>query len=269
MTAGRLGRKQRVSHEDFVEALARIEATVSREALARTCDQTVEEIRRVTRGKRVAFGWSGGKDSIALRYVCEWAGVTDCVLVISELEYPAFLQWATDEMPHGLTVVNTGQDLEWLSAHPEMLFPANATIAGKWFKAVQHTGQERYYKREKLDMLIVGRRIADGNFVGEEGQYTSHGITRYSPIRHWSHEDVLAICHYEKASLPPCYGWPRGYRVGTGPWAARQWTRDHRHGWEEIYTIDSGIVRDAARLLPEARDFLQEVEGGCAVSSGL
>ena len=40
-------------------------------------------------------------------------------------------------------------------------------------------------------------------------------FTRFSPIRHWTHEDVLAVAHYYDAPLPPFYDWPNGFIVGT------------------------------------------------------
>lgn len=252
-----LGRKQSSQHEDFVEAMQTIERWVSRADLDRLVDQTVTEIRRHCTGTSAAFAWSGGKDSIALEHVAQLAGIHECVLVMSELEYPDFLRWTTNNMPARLEVVSTGQDLDWLAAHPEMLFPRTSAIAGRWFKQVQHTGQERYYRRRGLDGLLVGRRKADGNFVGENGIYTSHGITRYSPIRDWRHEDVLALCHYYAKPMPPCYGWPRGYRVGTGPWPARQWCPTERAGWAEVYAIDPSIVQGAASRFPGARACLE------------
>ena len=253
-----LGRKQSIAHEAFAEAMARIEQVVSRKELDDLLARTVREVRSFVAGKRAAFGWSGGKDSIALEHVCMLAGVKECVLVISDLEYPDFLRWTTNNMPPRLEVVSTGQDLAWLKKHPDMLFPKDAATAGKWFKIVQHTGQERYYRDHDLDVLIVGRRKADGNFVGPKGAYTSRGITRYSPIRDWRHEDVLALIHYYKKPMPPCYSWPRGYRVGTGPWPARQWTLSEDHGFSEVWAIDPDVVRAAASAaFAPARDYMK------------
>ena len=46
--------------------------------------------------------------------------------------------------------------------------------------------------------------------------------------------------------LPPFYRWPRGYRVGTHAWAARQWCETEAQGWAEVHTIDPEIVKLAA-----------------------
>lgn len=223
-------------------------------------DATVDEIRRTIRGKRVAFAWSGGKDSLALEHVCQLAGITDCVLAISELEFPAHLQWITDNMPDGLTVLSTGQDLNWLKIRPEMLFP-QGDYGPRWFTIVNHRGQERYFNQRKLDILLLGRRKADSNYISNvpgTNIYTNRrGITRYSPIAHWPHEAVFALIQRERMSMPPCYGWPRGYQVGTGSWPARQWTRDQDHGWSEVWEIDPGVVRHASTVLDQARDWMR------------
>jgi Phosphoadenosine phosphosulfate reductase family len=219
---------------------------------------TVKQITETTAGKRAAFAWSGGKDSLALAHVCEQAGIEDCVLAISNLEYPAFLQWVTDFMPPGLTVISTGQDLAWLRDHPAMLFPQGAH-GSRWFQIVNHRGQETYYRDRGLDVLLLGRRRLDGNYTGPDGQdiYTNaRGITRYSPLADWPHEAVFALIQRENITLPPCYSWPRGFQVGTGSWPARQWTRDTDHGFEECWQIDPDVIRGAAVGLPQAAEWM-------------
>lgn len=257
-----LGKKQSISHEEFAAAFQNIEKLVTKEYLDSLVAETVADIKLKAAGKRVAYAWSGGKDSIALRLVCELAGITKCVFGMTNLEYPAFLRWVTDNMPPGLEVVNTRQDLTWLQQNQEMLFPQDSKTAAKWFKVVQHKAQEVFYAKHNLDILILGRRLSDGNFVGKAGEniYTSKGITRFSPIAKWRHEDIFAAIHYHKLPIPPIYDWPRGFRVGTGPWPARQWTEDTKHGWSEVWQIDKNVVRDAARVIPSAMEFLRCVE---------
>lgn len=255
-----LARKQAIRDQaTWQAAMGRSRDLWPDDRLNRLIDHTVSEIHRNTRGKRAGYGWSGGKDSLALDYVCQLAGITECVLAISELEYPAFLQWVTDHMPDGLTVINCGLDLTWLRNHPEMLFPVGAH-GPKWFKLVNHKGQERFFRSQKLDVIMLGRRRSDGNYCGPNAEtdlYTNaKGITRYSPLAAWPHEAVFSLIQRENMSLPPCYSWPRGYQVGTGSWPARQWTVDQDHGWSEVWEIDRGVVRHAAQVLPAAADWM-------------
>jgi 3'-phosphoadenosine 5'-phosphosulfate sulfotransferase (PAPS reductase)/FAD synthetase len=257
-----LGRKQTSTHEDWVEVMANIEKVVSKQEMDNLLDKAVEDVKKKTKGKKTAFAWSGGKDSIALEGVMKLAGVEECLMGMSNLEYPAFLQWVTDYMPDGLEIIiNEKLDLPWLAKNQHMLFPPNSTVASKWFKAIQHNAQDKYFQKHKLDVVILGRRKADGNHVGGKGEniYTNgKGITRFSPISDWTHEHILAYVHYYyKNPLPPFYNWPRGYRCGTHSWAARQWTQGIMDGWREVYIIDKNIVHEASRYIPSAKQFLE------------
>jgi 3'-phosphoadenosine 5'-phosphosulfate sulfotransferase (PAPS reductase)/FAD synthetase len=255
-TTSTLQRKQRSDHGDWLLALAEIRQTPDRDRASALVKEAAARIVRRLRYReplRPAYGWSGGKDSLALEVVCEAAGLSDCVLVISALEFPAFLTWVTNNMPWGLTVeARTALNLTWLAEHPEMLFPQSAEAASRWFSLVQHAGQRAYARRTGCEMLLLGRRRADGNYLGQRIEtggyaYTDRGgFERYSPIADWSHEDVLHVLAAYDRELPPCYSWPRGFRVGTGSWPARQWTESRAHGWREVQEIDPGILQIAA-----------------------
>lgn len=254
-----LGRKQAIRDQAaWRAAIASARDVWPDDRLDNLIDRTVDEVRTVTRGRRAALAWSGGKDSLAVEHITRLAGIDRAVLAICEMEFPEFLAWVTDHMPPGLTVYSTGQDLHWLRDHPKMLFP-QGDLGARWFSIVQHRGQERYFKENNLDVLILGRRRSDGNYVGPKGANiygNARGIVRYSPLADWPHEAVFALIAREKMSLPPCYSWPRGFQVGTGSWPARQWTRDLDHGFEEVWTIDPDVVREAATVLPQARSWL-------------
>lgn len=254
-----IGKKQSSRHENWLATLDRIEEIVPRADFDRAFEQAVARVNAYRTG--AAYAWSGGKDSMVLQAVVEAAGVRDCCFgMTSGLEYRAFLQWVTDNMPAGLTVIKNGWDLEWLARNPGMLFPANATIAGRWFKGIQHAAQDAYFKANRLAVLVIGRRVADGNQCGPNGYYrNAKGIARLSPLWDWSHELVLAGVRYLGLPLAPFYAWPRGYQVGTHAWPARQWCRDEQHGWSEVHSIDPAVIVEAARLLPGARRFLDSL----------
>lgn len=254
-----LGRKQRTSNDNWVEALHNIEAHVSRDELDALVEKTVQDIREKTAGKTAAYAWSGGKDSIVLGKLCEMAGVNKSMIGVCDLEYPAFMAWVDENKPAGCEVINTGQNLEWLSKHPEMLFPQDSKTAARWFSIVQHRAQRIFSQKQNIDVLILGRRRADGNYVGKQSNiYTDgKGVTRYSPLADWKHEHILAFVHYHDLPLPPIYGWHNGFVCGTHPWPARPKTGGEADGWREIYDIDPDVVRTAATLLPGAKAYLE------------
>lgn len=253
-----LGRKQNIRNEDWIEAMAHIEETVSRDEIDSLADTTVGNIRETVDGKNAAYAWSGGKDSIVLGDLAEQAGIAKSMIGVCELEYPAFMAWIEAHRPQGCEIVNVGLGLDWLAAHEDMIFPDTAAKAARWFSIVQHKAQREYFRRESLDVILLGRRHADGNYTGPDGIYTDgKGVTRYSPLMNWTHEHVLAYIHYHALPLPPIYGWPNGYLCGTHPWPARQHT--HGNGWQEVYDIDPSVVTAAAEKIDGARRFL---EGG-------
>lgn len=257
-----LGRKQRIKNSDWIDTFGKIEQLVTKKELDRLVEKTVKEIKKKTKGKKAAYAWSGGKDSLVLGEICRRAGITPCVLVISNLEYKEFTEWVEGHKPPELSIINTGQDIKWLANHLQMLFPQDSKFAARWFQIVQHRGQTKYYKEQELDMLLLGRRRADGNYVGKgDNIYTNgQGVTRYSPMSDWTHEQVLAYIHYYNLEMPPIYDWKNGYLCGTHPWPARQWTGSVENAWAEIYEIDSSIVTEAAEHIQSAKDFLESLK---------
>lgn len=253
-----LGKRQLTNNEDWFEAISNIENIVSREELNRIEAQTIKEIKLKTSNKKVAFAWSGGKDSIVLEHICRKAGIEDCMLAICNLEYPAFIEWVKRNKPRNLEIINTGQDIDWLSRNLHMLFPQSSNVARIWYSIVQHRGQEKYYKNNNLDILILGRRKQDMNYVGKGSNIytTKKNITRYSPLADWKHEHVLAYIHYYNLELPPFYHWKNGFKCGTHPWPARQYTDSIENGWREVYEIDKRLVIAASKKIESARNFL-------------
>ncbi len=256
-----LRKKQKATNADWIDTANKIEKIITKDELDKLIKITVKEIKQKVKGKKAAYAWSGGKDSIVLSKICEAAGVTASMIGICDLEYPAFLKWVEENKPDGCTIINTKQNLEWLAKHEDMLFPQDSAKASRWFSIVQHRAQQQYFKDNELDILILGRRKSDGNYVGNgDNIYTNgKGITRYSPLADWSHEHILAYIHYYKLSVPPIYEWKNGYICGTHPWAARQWTGSIENGWQEVYGIDPSIVEHAAEYLQSAKTFLKEV----------
>lgn len=257
-----LGKKQSISNQAWIEAMDHIEELVTKEELDQLVQETIREIETAVGGKRAAYAWSAGKDSLVLGDICRQAGIMDCMLAVCNMEYPAFTAWIEEHKPENLEIINTGQDLEWLKKHPEMLFPGDSKAAARWFSIIQHRAQTKYYKAHDLDLILLGRRRADGNYCGRGSNiYTDgKGITRYSPLAGWSHEAVLAYIHYYKIPLPPIYDWPNGFLCGTHPWPARQWTRSEENGWEEIYQIAPDVVKEAAKAIPGAKKYLKSID---------
>lgn len=255
-----LGRKHSITNEKWLETAANIKDIISENELKQYEADTVEDILMKTKGKKAAYAYSGGKDSIVLSGICEKAGINFCMMGTTELEYPAFIDWINQNKPKNLEIINTGQDIQWLVKNQNMLFP-DSKKAARWFNIVQHKAQTLYFKTNDLDILITGRRKADGNYVGKDNIYTNgKGVTYYSPLAHWKHEHVLACISCNNLRLPPIYEWVNGYKCGTHPWPARQHVKNHEQGWREIYSIDPNIVKEAAEAgIESAKEFLKSI----------
>ena len=61
-----LGRKQRIKNSDWIDAFDKIEQLITREELDQLVDKTIQDIKAKTKGKKAAYAWSGGKDSLVL-----------------------------------------------------------------------------------------------------------------------------------------------------------------------------------------------------------
>lgn len=212
---------------------------------------------------RVGLAWSGGKDSVVVEHVLKSCGyeLPSCLGITDQLEYPAFMRFVTEYMPDGLNVFNSGHGYDFLKSNPEMLFPQGSKQASIWFKNVQHSAQNRFCKKYGINNLVTGRRVSDGNYTGKNGVYTnsSTSITRHSIIYDWRHEEVMSCIIHYNLPLAPCYKWRNGFVVGTGNWAARQWTGSIANGWRDIYEIDKNIVIEAAKHLKSASEYVRNL----------
>ena len=256
-----LKQKQKELNSNFLKVEATIQNIVSKKELDNLIDKTVESKKLTLKG-RWGVAWSGGKDSVALEFIASQIGSHPTAIgMTNDLEYPEFMQFVTNNMPDDLIVYNSGQDLLWLSKNLDWLFPKTSKEASRWFKAVQHSAQNRFVKDKKIDILLTGRRKKDMNYVGTNGIYTnkSTGITRYSPLYDWSHEMILAIMVYYNLPRAPFYSWNNGWVVGSGNWAARQWTGSVNGGWDQIAQIDKSIVLRASKYIKSAENYVRNL----------
>lgn len=253
-----LGRKQASKNEDWLWALAHIEELISPAEVEAFSASALADIKSHTAGKRAAYAYSGGKDSIVLADLCEKAGVHSGFFAYSDLDYPAFVAWVKEHKPVGVQMLHTGYNLDWLKSHQELIF-AEGIKGQRWHTINQRGPFTKMFFENGLDVLLVGHRIIDGNVCGPDGYIRKKsGECRYSPIREWPHEALLGYIHYNRLPLPPIYGWKDGFVQGTHAWPEREFCKTIDQGYREVYEIDPGIVIGAAAKLPSARHFLEE-----------
>ena len=257
-------RKQTTENSYFVNLWANIGSRISAQEVADLIATAREEIANVTHGQKAAIAWSGGKDSLALDLVSRPLGITQGVLGLCYCEYPEMEAWYAAHLPAGVEIVRTPQDLNFLREHPEMLFPQNSTTLSRWYQIKQIRAQEVYCERNHIDVILLGRRREEGNYIGPgpHGTHRKKGTqtTIYCPIRDWTHRQVLGVLHYAGVELPPNYGWPNGFTIGSGSWPVNNFAKDGLEGWQYVYDRDPSVVTSAALAhLPGAAQFLSSL----------
>ena len=154
-----LGRKQSVrNNEDWKNALDHIEETVSKKELDSLVKKTVKDIKEKCKGKKAAYAWSAGKDSLVLGEICEKAGIDQSVLVRCNLEYPAFIAWIEQNKPSGLEIVNTGQAILRLN------------LSQKFNIVLRHIEQKAGRGSVTSPFCICRNKMMEGRGVHWQGQ---------------------------------------------------------------------------------------------------
>ena len=154
-----LGRKHTLTNKQWLDTVANIKTIISAIELKKYEDAAIADIVAKAKNKKVAYAYSGGKDSIVLASLCQKAGIADCLMGISNLEFAPFMDWVDRHKPAGLEIINTGQDMAWLAKNQDIIFP-DATGLAKWCREIHLKAQTQYFKKHNLDMLILGRRRA-------------------------------------------------------------------------------------------------------------
>lgn len=256
-------KKKMSTDEDWLYALENIESLVSRSDLEAKISETVQRIKAITYGHKVAYCWSGGKDALALEVLCNKAGIFQGVMVHSELEYPSFMKWVYENKKPDVAMYSNGCDLRWLARNRKYLFADLLGAETNYGQNHVRKYQFKYLHDNDLTMLIVGRRLADGNYCGRrENGFINYvkgqNALVYSPMAEWSHEEVLALLHYYEIELPPFYFWEGGFIAGTHPWfEKRRHLQGEKEHWQFLWKHEPSVVERAASFFDLAKEVIQ------------
>ena len=75
-----LKKKQSENNDRFIHVWDNIELFCDKPHIDNLVDETIEKAKAVLHNKRTGFGWSGGKDSVALKFIMDRMDITDCVM---------------------------------------------------------------------------------------------------------------------------------------------------------------------------------------------
>jgi len=253
-------RKQNSTQQEWLTAWNNIEKCVSENHIKRLTRDTANRLVKDTTGKKVAYGWSGGKDSLVIEAICELVGIRKAAMFITKLEYSDFYDYVEKHKPHYLDVFYTKHDIRWLAENQaRYLFPKHSKGKNQYFIEIQRGGLKRCFKDNNLDQIIVGHRTADGNHCPDFINTNKDGYTRNAPIKDWTHEEVLAFLKYFNIPLPKIYFYEEGFVHGTGPYSSMiRGNRTINQCWDYAYIHDNKSVLKASRHIESAYMYLTE-----------
>lgn len=188
-------------------------------------DVAVNLVRRAaSKYKKLAWGWSGGKDSLALEIIMERADIDATPVVIrgrDEFQLAQVLDWHHKNIPEGSILIHHEIDFPMLKRKPELLFP-EARYVPFWVDMSFRKNWPKVCHKHGFDGIIVGHRTADGNWSPQVDVKSASGFRRIAPIRHWGHEELMAVIkHLGKKPVSPAYDLERGWMMGSVDWPQR------------------------------------------------
>lgn len=250
-----LKRKKQNTQLEWAEAYGNIVEYMKTPEGQKDAEELIQKaIDRIPKGKCI-YGWSGGKDALALQVICEAAGINDCVLgtIGWRWEYPIFTEYVMNYAPKGLEIINFDVTPEFLNKHPHLVLPANSKDNYYWYRNCNQKAYVSYADGIGAEYILLGLRTQDGNKC--HGRRDKRQI---SPMHDFTHEDIFKIMLYGGKELPPIYYLPDGFNQGTHAWVMR-------HGGdkelETLWLIDERILLMNQKL-DKVRAFLEAKNEG-------
>lgn len=214
---------------------------------------STERIIQAMYKDNVVIGWSGGKDSIVLRHLCE-----NCLEnpvfehVYMDIEFKCFTDWVKANKPQNChELYSTSWGIDFFNAHPLALFPY--TQAEKRFFITGRNKDLTYRWMEKngFNKILTGKRIDDGNVCGRINEYgckstICNGIEALNILADWTVYDIFQYIHMFDLELPPMYYFPDGFVRGTDEWTHTKRRGTYKATFDFIYSFAPTDIEDVA-----------------------
>lgn len=197
--------------------------------------------------ENVVIGWSGGKDSIVLRHLCEQVlknpVFEHCYM---ENDFIVFVDWIKKNKPDNCYEIHFGkQSADFFNEHPEALFPFTREEKRMYPTARNKDFTYRWMKKNNFNKIMTGKRIDDGNICGKHNALgcpstISGNIEALNVIAEWTVYDVFQYIHLFGLELPPMYYFPEGFIRGT-----EEWTHTARKGtYKNTFDFISSFAKE-------------------------
>lgn len=238
--------KKRNTQKEWVDAWNSI---AQREPDKQKAEKLIEKaLTRIPKETdKCIFGWSGGKDALALEIICQRAGIEHCVLgtIGEQWEYPSFWKYVQEHKPKGLEIKNFNISEQFMYDHPNLVFPANARDNYAWYQKCNQRSYYEFADEKNANYILLGHRNLDGN------NCKSSKNGKIYPLFDFTHEDIFCILSAYHIQLPEMYFYIDGFKQGTHAWIMRSGAT----AIDDIWAIDKELLLSHRRL-PKIKDFL-------------
>lgn len=168
-------------------------------------------------GDDLWFAWSMGKDSQALRLICDRAGVKNSYVLITDYEYPQVYDYVKREKPDNLLEFKLDYiDDEYILKH-NLIFPRMSVPAerSRYLYHVLQKGHRLFAKTHKPKGVIFGRRTSENRFSKGPYYFNRDGYEAINPIYDFTDLEVLYIMVTYGYNFHPVYSFDMGFTLGT------------------------------------------------------
>lgn len=217
--------------------------------------------------KNICLGYSGGKDSIAIQSLLDKAKIKYTAIIWQTMfQFPENQKWIKEHGPEGLVFQKIDRpNVEDLKADNSLLFSMTKE-ADNTYMRYKWSSQRKYLSKQKFDLFVTGRRIAESNNCGKKNDnFVRKGkeYDSFSPIATWSSEEVFAYLKYNNIDLP----WQYVNTINGFAYGSVAWTERRRFGHlystlkdrlNEVYDADKSVLMDLRNDISEIDVFLKE-----------
>lgn len=260
--------KTHATSEEWAYCFEHIEEFISKEDVIKAYNSTLDFIRQTIKGHNVAFGWSGGKESIVLADLMRDTSVHRSVLALNScLCYSSFTKWCLEHKPKDCEVFDSYQTLNFRVMRQLGIeaFSDDLKQYHKFTEMTDHKAYPYFCKKNGITMFILGRRKRDNNICGKAPHYITTNKLRdyccFSPMAEWTTEEVLGYIRYFKGgyeALPPQYRYVNGWQQGSdAPIYLHLEGKTRNEMWQLVYDNDKELVERASSYLKSAQIFLK------------